>query len=130
MSKLQLHHSGFVRHVFIALGFVALLLGFVGIFLPILPTTPFILLAAAFFARGSERFHSWLLQHRITGPLLVDWYEHRSLRVSVKRWAYLLTILSFTSSILLVEPWAIKLLLLMLFLILMYFLWRIPVRKT
>lgn len=130
MSKLQLHHSGFVRHVFIALGFVALLLGFVGIFLPILPTTPFILLAAAFFARGSERFHSWLLQHRITGPLLVDWYEHRSLRASVKRWAYLLTILSFTSSILLVEPWAIKLLLLMLFLILMYFLWRIPVRKT
>lgn len=130
MSKLQLHHSGFVRHVFIALGFVALLLGFVGIFLPILPTTPFILLAAAFFARGSERFHSWLLQHRITGPLLVDWYEHRSLGVSVKRWAYLLTILSFTSSILLVEPWAIKLLLLMLFLILMYFLWRIPVRKT
>jgi uncharacterized membrane protein YbaN (DUF454 family) len=130
MSKLQLHHSGFVRHVFIALGFVALLLGFVGIFLPILPTTPFILLAAAFFARGSERFHSWLLQHRITGPLLVDWYQHRSLRASVKRWAYLLTILSFTSSILLVEPWAIKLLLLMLFLILMYFLWRIPVRKT
>jgi uncharacterized membrane protein YbaN (DUF454 family) len=130
MSKLQLHHSGFVRHVFIALGFVALLLGFVGIFLPILPTTPFILLAAAFFARGSERFHSWLLQHRITGPLLVDWYQHRSLRASVKRWAYLLTVLSFTSSILLVEPWAIKLLLLMLFLILMYFLWRIPVRKT
>jgi hypothetical protein len=130
MSKLQLHHSGFVRHVFIALGFVALLLGFVGIFLPILPTTPFILLAAAFFARGSERFHSWLLQHRITGPLLVDWYQHRSLRASVKRWVYLLTILSFTSSILLVEPWAIKLLLLMLFLILMYFLWRIPVRKT
>lgn len=130
MSKLQLHHSGFVRHVFIALGFVALLLGFVGIFLPILPTTPFILLAAAFFARGSERFHSWLLQHRITGPLLVDWYEHRSLGVSVKRWAYLLTILSFTSSILFVEPWAIKLLLLILFLILMYFLWRIPVRKT
>lgn len=129
MSKLKLHHSAFVRHVFIALGFAALLLGLIGIFLPILPTTPFILLAAAFFARGSERFHTWLLQHRITGPLIVDWYEHRSIRAGVKRWTYLLTTISFSSSILIIEPIAIKLLLLLLYLIVIYFLWRIPVRK-
>ncbi len=129
MSKLKLHNSAFVRHVFIALGFAALLLGFIGIFLPIMPTTPFILLAAAFFARGSERFHTWLLEHRITGPLIVDWYEHRSLRAGVKRLAYVLTTVSFTSSILIIEPLAIKLLLLILYLILIYFLWRIPVRR-
>ncbi len=129
MSKLKLHNSAFVRHVFIALGFAALLLGLIGIFLPILPTTPFILLAAAFFARGSERFHNWLLQHRITGPLIVDWYQHQSLRAGVKRWAYLHTTISFSSSILIIEPLAIKLLLLILYLILIYFLWRIPVRK-
>jgi uncharacterized protein len=129
MSKLKLHNSVFIRHVFIALGFAALLLGLIGIFLPILPTTPFVLLAAAFFARGSERFHAWLLEHRITGPLIVDWYQHRSLRAGVKRWAYLLTAISFGSSILLVEPLQIKLLLIILALILIYFLWRIPVRK-
>jgi len=129
MSKLKLHNSAFVRHVFIVLGFAALVLGFIGIFLPILPTTPFILLAAAFFARGSERFHSWLLQHHITGPLIVEWYEHRSLRAGVKHWAYLLTVLSFGSSILIIEPLQIKFLLLILFLILIYFLWRIPVRR-
>lgn len=129
MSKLKLHNSAFVRHIFIALGFATLLLGFIGVFLPILPTTPFILLAAAFFARGSERFHSWLLEHRITGPLIVDWYEHRSLRAGVKRWAYLLITISFSSSILIIEPLQIKLLLLILYLILIYFLWRIPVRK-
>lgn len=129
MSKLKLHHSAFVRHVFIALGFAALVLGFIGIFLPILPTTPFILLAAAFFARGSERFHTWLLQHRITGPLIVDWYEHRSIRAGVKRWTYLLTTISFSSSIFIIEPITIKLLLLILYLIVIYFLWRIPVRK-
>lgn len=111
------------------LGFVALLLGIIGIFLPILPTTPFILLAAAFFARGSERFHNWLLQHPITGPLIVDWYEHRSLRPGTKRWAYLLTTISFSSSILIVEPIKIKLALFVLALIVIYFLWRIPVRK-
>jgi hypothetical protein len=129
MSKLKLHNSVFVRHVFIVLGFVALLLGIIGIFLPILPTTPFILLAAAFFARGSERFHNWLLQHPITGPLIVDWYEHRSLRPGTKRWAYLLTTISFSSSILIVEPIKIKLALFVLALIVIYFLWRIPVRK-
>lgn len=129
MSKLKLHNSVFVRHVFIALGFAALLLGIIGVFLPILPTTPFILLAAAFFARGSERFHSWLLQHHLTGPLIVDWYEHRSLRAGVKRWAYVLTTISFSSSILIIQPIAIKLLLLILYSIVIYFLWRIPVRK-
>jgi hypothetical protein len=129
MSKLKLHNSVFVRHIFIALGFAALLLGVIGIFLPIMPTTPFILLAAAFFARGSERFHTWLLQHHLTGPLIVDWYEHRSLRPGIKRWAYLLTTISFCSSMLIVEPIKIKLALLVLALIVIYFLWRIPVRK-
>lgn len=129
MSKLKLHDSALVRHVFIVLGFAALALGLVGIFLPILPTTPFILLAAAFFARGSERFHGWLLRHHISGPLIADWYEHRSLRAGVKRWAYLLTVLSFGSSIMWVESPKLKLLLLALGLVLGYFLWRIPVRK-
>jgi len=130
MSRLNLHHSRFVRHVFVALGFVALLLGVIGIFLPLLPTTPFILLAAALFARGSERFHTWLLKHRLTGPLIVDWYEHRSLRPAIKRWAYLLTFISFSTSILIVDPILLKLLLLVLALVLFYFLWRIPVHKV
>ena len=130
MSRLKLHHSRFIRHVFVALGFTALLLGVIGIFLPILPTTPFILLAAALFARGSERFHTWLLEHHMTGPLIVDWYEHRSLRPRIKRLAYLLSFISFSTSILIVDPIALKLLLLVLALVLFYFLWRIPVRKV
>jgi len=130
MSQLKLHHSSYVRHVFTALGFVAVLLGVIGIFLPLLPTTPFILLAAALFARGSERFHRWLLAHHLTGPLIADWYEHRSLRPGIKRWAYLLTVISFSSSILIVDPVVLKLLLLVFAAVLIYFLWRIPVRKV
>jgi len=130
MSRLKLHHSPYVRHLLVALGFAALLLGVIGIFLPVLPTTPFILLAAALFARGSERFHSWLLAHHLTGPLIADWYEHRSLRPDIKRWAYLLTVISFSSSILIVKPLALKLLLIALAAVLIYFLWRIPVRKV
>ena len=114
--------------MFIALGFITLLLAGLGLFLPILPTTPFVLLAAACFARGSERFYNWLLQHRITGPLIRAWYQHRSMPPGIKRWAYLLLAISFGSSILMVPlPW-LKILLAVLGAALAIVLWRIPVR--
>jgi uncharacterized membrane protein YbaN (DUF454 family) len=51
-------------------GVIALLLAILGLFLPLLPTTPFLLLASACFARGSTRLHRWLLQHRVFGAYL------------------------------------------------------------
>ena len=60
-------------------GSVSLLLGLIGVLLPGLPTTPFVLLAAACYAKASPRLHAALLQHRLTGPLLRDWEKHRSL---------------------------------------------------
>lgn len=129
MSKLKLHDSAVVRHVCIVLGIAALLLGVVGIFVPLLPTTPFILLAAACFARGSERIHDWLLQHPVSGPLIADWYQHRSIRPRVKHFAYVLTVLSFGSSMMLVTSADIKLLLLLFALMVLYGIWRIPMRK-
>lgn len=60
-------------------GAVSLALGVVGIFLPGLPTTPFVLLAAACFAKASPRVHGWLLNHRLFGPMVRDWDQHRSL---------------------------------------------------
>jgi len=68
-----------VRWLLWLAGTVSLGLGIVGIVLPGLPTTPFVLLAAACYARASPRLHRWLLQHRLFGPLVRDWETHRSL---------------------------------------------------
>lgn len=61
------------------IGAVALVLGLVGIVLPVLPTTPFILLSAACWARASPRFHLWLCQHPRLGKMVRDWDEKRAI---------------------------------------------------
>lgn len=71
--------SRFVRGLLWLAGSVSLLLGLIGVVLPGLPTTPFVLLAAACYAKASPRLHARLLNHRLTGPLLRDWEKHRSL---------------------------------------------------
>lgn len=58
------------------LAYASLGLGFIGIFIPGLPTVPFVLLSAFAAARGSERLHRWLLSHRLFGPVIVDWQAH------------------------------------------------------
>ncbi len=65
-----------IRAVWFAVGLVALGLGAIGVFLPLLPTTPFILLAAFAFARSSKRWHFWLHRHKTFGPIIRDWRRH------------------------------------------------------
>jgi uncharacterized membrane protein YbaN (DUF454 family) len=125
---LCLHDSPVARALFLSAGFLALSLGALGVVLPILPTTPFILLAAACFARGSERFHRKLLENRIAGPIILEWRMYRSIPSHVKRWVYLLMALSFSSSILIVPEMWQKIMLVAIGSILFFFIWRIPVR--
>lgn len=72
------------RWILVASGLLSLALGLLGIVLPGLPTTPFVLLAAACFANASPRLHRWLLNHRQLGPMVRDWEAHRSLPLPVK----------------------------------------------
>ena len=73
------HRSRLVRGLLWLAGSVSLVLGLIGVVLPGLPTTPFVLLAAACYAQASPRLHAWLLNHRFTGPMLRDWEANRSL---------------------------------------------------
>lgn len=126
----RLHGSRLVRTLCLVLGIAALILGALGVFLPVLPTTPFVLLAAACFARGSVFFHDWLLGNRLAGPIIHEWQAHRAMPRRAKRWAYLLMAVSFGSSILLMESAWHRAMLGMLGGALLFFLWRVPVREV
>ena len=69
---------------------VALALGVLGVFLPLLPTTPFVLLAAFCFSRGSERVERWLLAHPRFGPMVRDWRAHHAVPRRAKQLATLM----------------------------------------
>lgn len=61
------------RIFLIILGWFSLITGIIGIFLPLLPTTPLVLLAAWCFSKSSVRFHNWLIEHKFFGPIISDW---------------------------------------------------------
>ena len=76
-----------MRALWLAAGALAFVLGIVGIFLPLLPTTPFILLAAFCFSRGCARCEAWLLAHARWGPMMRDWRERRAVPLRAKQLA-------------------------------------------
>ena len=68
------------RFVLIAAGWISLALGLIGILLPVLPTTPFVILAAFLFSKGSPRLHGWLVSRPYLGRLVLDWERHGVIR--------------------------------------------------
>ena len=83
-AGVRAHPSRWMRALLLVCGSVSLALGVAGIVLPVMPTTPFVLLAASCYARASPRFHGWLLGHRLFGPLILDWETHGSIPLGVK----------------------------------------------
>lgn len=70
--------------VYVTIGCAFVGLGALGAALPLLPTTPFLLLASYFFVRSSPRLHQWLMRSPLFGPFLRDWHHHRGVRPAVK----------------------------------------------
>ena len=78
-----------MRPLLFTLGWLLFALGFVGVFIPVLPTTVFMLLALWCFSRSSDRFHEWLYTHRHFGPPLQLWQEHGVIPLKAKYTAIL-----------------------------------------
>ena len=73
-----------MKIIFIISGSIALALGIMGIFMPLLPTTPFLLLAAALFFRSSPRLYEWLLNQKRLGPYIRNFREHKAIPLRAK----------------------------------------------
>lgn len=78
--------------LYLIAGWISVILGIIGIPTPLLPTTPFLLLAAFCFARGSQRWHDWLVNHRVLGAYITAFRDQRGLTVKQK-WRIALSIL-------------------------------------
>lgn len=125
------HASLTVRVLLLIAGSLCLVLAVIGIFTPVLPTTPFVLLAAACYARASTRFYGWLLANRVFGPLIVEWERHRSIprRVKMMSIAMMATTLGI-SVVFFVEPAWLKGLLVAFGVVLGTWMYRIPSRDS
>jgi hypothetical protein len=126
MSRSAEDRSRPVRLAFGIAGTIALALGLVGIVVPVLPTTPFLLLAAACYARASTRLLAWLLGQPMLGPVIVRWRESGSMAPAVKARAIVVVVVTFGLSIVLVDGLVMRGLLGMTGGIVAVFLARIP----
>ncbi len=94
---------GLRRLVYVALGLLFVGLAVLGVLLPVLPTTPFLLLASYFFVRSSTRLNAWLLRSRVFGRLLRDWQRHRGVCPRVKLTAVVVLVVAVACSALLAD---------------------------
>ncbi|MBG6244188.1 hypothetical protein CS369_03930 [Candidatus Symbiopectobacterium sp. 'North America'] len=111
----------------VVLGWLAVVLATLGVVLPLLPTTPFLLLAAWCFARSSPRFHAWLLYRSWFGPYLRHWQDHRALPPGAKGKAVVMIVLTFAISLWLVDMVWVRVLLLTIMAVLLTFMLRLLV---
>lgn len=98
------HASLVVRVALIVAGSLCVVLGVLGAFLPVLPTTPFLLLAAACYARASSRFYHWLLGNPTFGPMIREWRRYRSIAYRTKLTAIALMLTTLSISIVFFVP--------------------------
>ncbi|MFT4103236.1 MAG: YbaN family protein [Burkholderiaceae bacterium] len=95
-----------LRVIWMIAGALSLLAGFIGIFLPLLPTAPFVLLAAFCFSRGSRRWEQWILDHPRFGPIVRDWNDRRAVPRRAKQLAItMMTISSVGMWFVIKPPW-------------------------
>ena len=101
----------FIKLILLTLGLLSLGLGILGIFLPILPTTPFLLLSAALFLKSSTRLYNWLMNHKFLGKHLENYLHHKTIPRKTKIIAVSLLWVTILFSLYILDNFFVKLLL-------------------
>lgn len=116
------------KTVLFVLGWVCVLLGFIGALLPVIPTTPFLILAAFLFSKSSPRVHSWLTSLPVFGDVIIDWEKNRVIRPKAKIASVATIVVVFSSTLIFTRlHYGLKI---MLVLIAIGCVWFIATRKS
>lgn len=111
MSAIGRFKNKAVKALLLLVGWLSVILGVIGIFLPIMPTTPFLLLAAACFVRSSPKFYQWLVGHPRLGKYLVYYLEGKGIPLKAKIYTIALITISMSVTTYIVPVTAVKILL-------------------
>ncbi|MBL4780716.1 MAG: YbaN family protein [Porticoccaceae bacterium] len=118
--------NGLVRVLLLGIGSLSVILGVVGIFLPILPTTPFLLLAAACYVRSSQRFYAWLVSHPVLSKYILAYLDGSGIPRKAKYYTLLTMWLTMGISAFIVPLWQVQILLLCTAVMVSTYIWRLP----
>ncbi|WP_073030714.1 YbaN family protein [Desulfosporosinus lacus] len=88
-----------IRFFWLTCGLLSLTIGFIGIFLPLIPTVPLVLFSAIAFAKSSQFLHDWLVNHKFFGVIIKDWQHNRKIPIRAKIFGAMAMIISITISI-------------------------------
>lgn len=117
------------RLLLLILGWLSLITGIIGAFLPLLPTTPLVLLAAWCFSKSSERFHTWLIEHKYFGPIVRDWQSADGIPRRARNRAIIFMWIGMAISILIVSRFWATIGLVIIGLCVSTYLMRMPIRS-
>lgn len=101
MCQIKTMTDRIVKFIHLALGTLCVALGFIGLFLPVMPTTVFLILAAFFFTKGSPRLRKWLINHAHFGPGIRAWEETGAIPRKIKALSIAMMLTSFVPTVLL-----------------------------
>lgn len=115
------------QYFWLGIGHFALLLGLIGVFLPVMPTAPFVILASYCYSRGSPRFEKWLIEHPRLGPQVLAWREHGVIKRTPKVLATLGLLISVPATLCYAKvPLVAKALVVVVVTLVMTFIWSRP----
>lgn len=115
------------KMIYLSIAWISLFLGFIGAFLPVLPTTPFAILSAYLFSKSSPRLHLWLLQQPVLGKVISQWEQHGIIRIKAKIISTIMIIALFSYTLIYVQvAVAIKIVVSLIGLSVLGFIWTRP----